>query len=315
MTTLRLSGRPSRMLWFTLAGLLSFTMPIRLIAQSEPLSLPYQLTHSINADPSLSSDGRTMVFVSVVSGREQLFSMNLDGSDPVQLTHDEADHEDPAWSPDGRIIAFVLLKGDVERIHLMKADGTQVRPLTPPGVRTIHPNWSPDGSSVAYCTDDDLKPPHKNPAQIYSVQVATGRITQLISGGVNTYPVWSPDGREIAFRRMLGEMNSEVLVANSDGSSARNITNHPSFDGWPAWSPDGTRIAFASNRNSNYQIFVMNRNGSDVRLVANTEGRATAPKWSRDGKTIYFTICSKAGLGSDCEIFAAKLDQVLSRRP
>jgi TolB protein len=210
------------MLWFTLTGLLSFAMPIRLIAQSEPLSLPYQLTHSINADPSLSSDGRTMVFVSVVSGREQLFSMNLDGSDPVQLTHDEADHEDPAWSPDGRIIAFVLLKGDVERIHLMKADGTQVRPLTPPGVRTIHPNWSPDGSSVAYCTDDDLKPPHKNPAQIYSVQVATGRITQLISGGVNTYPVWSPDGREIAFRRMLGEMNSEVFVANRDGSSARN---------------------------------------------------------------------------------------------
>jgi len=293
----------------------SLALPTGLIAQAEPPGLAYQLTHSINADPSFSSDGRKMVFISVVTGREQLFSMNVDGSDPVQLTHDDADHEDPAWSPNGSTIAFVLLKDEVERIHLMNADGSQVRPLTPAGVRTIHPNWFPDGASVAYCTDDDLKPPHKNPAQIYSIQIASGRITRLISGGVNTYPAWSPDGRQIAFRRMLGEMNSEVFVANSDGSAARNLSNHPAFDGWPAWSPDGTRIAFASNRNANYQVFVMNRDGSDVRLLANTEGRATAPKWAPNGKTIYFTICSKVDFGTDCEIFAVKLNQTISRRP
>src|SRR6476660_2308059 len=280
-------------------GLLVLPGPVA--AQRNAIGLAYQLTHSVNADPSLSPDGKRMVFISVVSGREQLFTMNSDGSDPAQLTQDDADHEDPAWSPDGKTIAFVLLRGDVERIHLMNADGSGVRPLTPEGVRTIHPNWSPDGTRVAYCTDDDLKPPHKNPAQIYSIEVASGKVSQLISGGVNTYPVWSPDGTKLAFRRMLGEMNSEVFVANSDGSSARNLTNHQAFDGWPAWSPDGTRIAFASNRNWNYQIFVMNQDGTGVRLVANTEGRATAPKWGRDGKTIYFPICKKVDFGSDCE--------------
>jgi TolB protein len=287
-----------------LVGLL--LSPGALPAQRQAVGLAYQLTHSVNADPSLSPDGKRMVFISVVSGREQLFTMHSDGSDPAQLTHDDADHEDPAWSPDGKTIAFVLLRGDVERIHLMNADGSGVRPLTPEGVRTIHPNWSPDGTRVAYCTDDDLKPPHKNPAQIYSIEVASGKIIQLISGGVNTYPVWSPDGTKLAFRRMLGEMNSEVFVANSDGSAARNLTNHQAFDGWPAWSPDGTRIAFASNRNWNYQIFVMNQDGTGVRLVANTEGRATAPKWDRDGKTIYFPICKKVDFGTDCEIFVAR---------
>ncbi len=109
----------------------------------------------------------------------------------------------------------------------------------------------------------------------------------------------------MAFRRILGELNSEVFIANADGSDAKNLTNNPSFDGWPSWSPDGSEIAFASNRRANYQIFVMKPDGSDVRLVANTEGRATAPIWSRDGKSIYFPNCRKVDLGTDCQIFVA----------
>lgn len=262
----------------------------------------------MNGDPSLSPDGKAMVLISEVAGKEQLFTMNLDRSSPHQITSDDANHEDPAWSPDGKKIAFVLIRGDLEQINLMNADGTGVEPLTPADLRTIHPNWSPDGKSVAYCTDDDLKPPKKNPSEIYSIELSTRRITRLIYGGVNTYPSWSPDGRKIAFRRMLGETNSEVFVANSDGSEQRNLTNNPSFDGWPAWSPDGAKIAFASNRNQNYEIYIMNPDGEHVQRVAATEGRATAPHWAKDGKTIYFSICKKIDFGFDCQIFAARLD-------
>lgn len=86
---------------------------------------------------------------------------------------------------------------------------------------------------------------------------------------------------------MIGETNSEVLIANADGSDARNLTNDPAFDGWPAWSPDGTKIAFASNRRGSYEIYIMNPDGSGVRKVANNEGRATAPQWTRGGKNIF----------------------------
>jgi TolB protein len=106
---------------------------------------------------------------------------------------------------------------------------------------------------------------------------------------------------------MVDTLNSEVFVADRDGSHQRNLTNHPAFDGWPAWSPDGRQIAFASNRNSSYQIFVMNADGSDVRLVANTEGRGTAPKWAPDGKSIYFTNCINRDLAVSCEILVAPL--------
>ena len=52
--------------------------------------------------------------------------MRLDGTQGVELTRDDADHEDPAWSPDGKHIAFVLLRNGLEQIHLMNTDGTGV---------------------------------------------------------------------------------------------------------------------------------------------------------------------------------------------
>ena len=281
-------------------------LPAQVSGQRAAVSQAYQLTHTAQYDPSLSPDGKRMVYINVIERREQLFIMNVDGTGAVQLTRDDANHEDPAWSPDGKTIAFVYAKDNLEIISILNADGSGMQQLTPKSVRAIHPNWSPDGSKLAYCTDDDLAPPRKNDADILVIDIATRRIQTLITGGVNTYPAWSPDGKRIAFRRMLGEMNSEVFLANSDGSDARNLTNHPAFDGWPAWSPDGTRIAFASNRNSSYQIFIMNADGADVRLLANTEGRATAPQWGRDGMRIYFPICKNVDFGFDCEIFAAR---------
>src|SRR5438105_11079711 len=88
-----------------------------------PMSIPIQITHAQSFDPSPSPDGKRLVYISMVSGREQLFTMNVDGSKSVQLTRDDADHEDPAWSPDGTRIAFVLIAGGRNRVAVMNIDG------------------------------------------------------------------------------------------------------------------------------------------------------------------------------------------------
>ena len=272
-----------------------------------PFDLARQVTHSVTADPSIAPDGKRMVYLTVVAGVEQLFTANVDGSDPRQITHDTFDHEDPAWSPDGRKIAYVSEAGGGEVVSMMNPDGTGVEPLSPASVHAIHPSWAPDGGSVLYCTTDDLDPPRKNESEIFRLDLRTRVITRLVTGGVNTFPVMSPDGRRIAFRKIIDGGNSEVFVADADGSHPRNLTNDPSFDGWPAWSPDGRRIAFASNRRGNQQIFVMDADGGNVQPVIHREGRATAPRWTPDGKVLYFPICSRVDGVSGCEIFSARL--------
>jgi TolB protein len=280
------------------------TVPSLAAARERPIALPYQLTHGISVDPSFSPDGKRLVYITVVAGREQLFVMDADAAHASQLTRDDVDHEDPAWSPDGRRIAYVAVKDGRQVIHVMDADGRGDRALTPASVHVIHPHWHPDSKRLIYCTTDDLDPPRKNEAEIQLIDLATRKITTLISGGINTYPAYSPDGSRIAYRHFVGE-NSEVFVANADGTNPVNLTNDQAFDGWPAWSPDGRQIAFGSNRRSGYQIFLMGADGSNVRLLANTDGRATAPAWSPDGRNVYFPVCRPVDYASSCEIFVA----------
>ena len=290
----------------TLLATVLFAAAITAEAQSRTVSLAYQLTHVDIGEPFPSPDGKKLVYLEKLEGKYQIFTMNVDGTGSKQITHDGADHDSPAWSPDGKKIAYVSDKTGHEIVYMMNVDGTGEEPLSSASADSIHPMWAPDGKKIIFCTDDDMHPPKKNASEIYVVDVETRKTSNLISGGTNTYPSWSPDGKKIAFRRMIGDMNSEVFTASSDGTNVQNITNHMAFDGWPAWSPDGTRIAFSSNRRANYQIHVMNADGSNVRLVANTEGRATEPRWSVDGKMIYFSNCKKVDYGVDCQIMAAE---------
>ena len=109
-----------------------------------------------------------------------------------------------------------------------------------------------------------------------------------LGAGPASDPVWSPDGRKIAFVRLNRRLG--VYVINADGSGVRNLTPKPAGAAYaaPAWSPNGRKIAFASERDGNSEIYVMNADGSGQRSLTGNLAYDGDPAWSPDGQKITF---------------------------
>ncbi len=202
-----------------------------------------------------------------------------------------------SWSPDGKRLAFTVHHSDQDwSIYVVNADGSEQTRLTQ-GQLDHFPSWSPDGSKMVISRNgnlwvmsfsaqptpqvSDLKPLTTDPKEYASV------------------PVWSPDGRQIAFASQVGDAKgtadyndpttAEIYLIDADGSHLRKLTDNQAIDGGPAWSPDGEEIAFSSNRDGAFQIYVMNADGTKVRPLTTGSANNTGPAWSPDGRWIAFS--------------------------
>jgi tricorn protease len=82
---------------------------------------------------------------------------------------------------------------------------------------------------------------------IWSVAREGGEARQLTTGGHETFPIFSPDGKWIAFEGQY-DGNRDVYVMPAEGGTPRRLTWHPGQDAPVAWTPDGKRILFVSDR-------------------------------------------------------------------
>ena len=116
----------------------------------------------------------------------------------------------------------------------------------------------------------------------------TDRQQRTKSDADDITPVWSPDGRRIAFVSQR-DGNREIYVMEADGAGLANITQNPADDWTPAWSPDSQQIAFASSRQGNWEIFIANADGSGLKQITNDGAGNMSPVWSPDGRTMAYT--------------------------
>jgi Tol biopolymer transport system component len=212
------------------------------------------------------------------------------------------------WSPDGRKIAYVVggtRAGDPFVVYVVNADGSDKRNLTRQwGLDfNVFPIWSPDWKRIAFvpdpCTDVGACTRFSH---IYVMNADGSALRRLARGGkvrriwsgqgvcpCAAGPVWSPDGRRIAFG---SEQDGPVdlYITNRDGKAERRLTRNAEEEGSLTWSPDGRRIAVVVQSRkgtgpvTSNHLYVVSADGSDRRLL----GRGQAPTWSPDGRKIAF---------------------------
>ncbi len=119
-----------------------------------PPNTTTDLTNSSATDsqPAFSPDGSKIAFVSQVSGVDQVFVMNANGTGQQQLTLSGA-NDSPSWSPGGTKIAFESNRtGNWQIFSMNAADGSAQVRLTNDSGNDHHPAWSPDATTIAFDT-------------------------------------------------------------------------------------------------------------------------------------------------------------------
>jgi Tol biopolymer transport system component len=190
----------------------------------------------------------------------------------------------------GSRIVFFRTKGSCGTIYSMRADGSDIRVLDR-GPGDENPSWSPNGEWIAF---DSRRAGSWDIYVIGADGKNLRRLTHL--EGPAWEPVWSPDGRRIAFVLGIpGTHRDEIYVMNADGSNVRRLTHEAGFFTYsasPAWSPDGKKIAFVSNRGLGTrwraELYVMDAGGSHVTRLTYDRANARDPAWSPGGRSIIF---------------------------
>jgi dipeptidyl aminopeptidase/acylaminoacyl peptidase len=268
----------------------------------------YQLTNAkkSSTNPSWSPDSKRIAFVSDRDGKRQLYLIAPAGGEAMQLTSLETGVSSYNWSPDGRRLAFTaaepeskakkdqkekygefeVISGDYTMTHLWMIDvPIEAREKKPEPVRLTEGNrftvggfaWSPDSSRIAFSATKDPDLGSSDTGDIYVLTVIDKAIKKIVdTKGPDSNPVWSPDGKQIAFQTVNASesfyyTNGFIAMVSAEGGAPRVLTDK--FDESPFiidWSPDG--IYMGSQQKTAAHLFRLNPETKAIEQVSNPSG-------------------------------------------
>lgn len=239
----------------------------------------------VEAQPSLSPDGRSVAFVSDHDGQFDIWMGLVVGGSLVRITNDSNLETRPRWSPDGTKIAYGRLNEDgLWDIWVVPALGGVARKIL---ANATEPAWSPDGRSLAYANLSTntiwiCEATGGNPHQVTQPEVPLANHRQ---------PAYSRDARQLAFvrRRALGGPYGELATVELATGKVRHLTDDGALVLSPAWPPDGEYIYFASSRGGATNIWKIPARGGSPEQATAGQGDDMDPDVSADGKRIVFS--------------------------
>jgi dipeptidyl aminopeptidase/acylaminoacyl peptidase len=251
-------------------------------------------------DPQISPDGKKIAFVVTEyflkkgESNQEIYLMDLDGNNLIQLTNHPASDFRPRWSPEGNSIIFLSDRSESQQIWEISTFGGEPAQLTDFSTGVADAEWSPEGNKIAFtsrvfpecganspCNNDILENMNNGPLQAH--------MTDLL-----LYRHWNfwKDGRRV-----------HLFLFNKDTKEIMELTpgdfDSPSFSlagstGY-SFSPDGTEICFVSNRDvneaetTNKDLWLVSTQGGEVRNITDdNEAYDGDPGYSPDGRYIAY---------------------------
>jgi dipeptidyl aminopeptidase/acylaminoacyl peptidase len=250
------------------------------------------MTRSVGGT-SWSPDGKTIAFISNISGRNNLWLVPAEGGWPVQLTISEQRQASPAWSPDGKWIAFQSdYDGDEQwDIYIVSPKTGQLVNLT--NTREISesaPAWSPDSRYLAY----EVKPKTSSVYEIDVFDMLMRKVKHITldtpKDKMNTGPVWSHDGSWIAYMQSQAKgTDSNVFIAELASGKSTLVTPHEGEQLYAVneFSPDGKKLLITSNAGNGYDnVGLLDIASQKIEWLTKDKWEISGGNFSPDGKRV-----------------------------
>jgi dipeptidyl aminopeptidase/acylaminoacyl peptidase len=325
--------------------ILVLTISIDAYAQTteHPLSIDDLINMKSVRNPEISPDGKWVAFTVSESDLEEdksetrIWMIPSAGGEAIPMTGKGYSASQPRWSPDNKYLSFLAAKNDGKtQVWTLNRQGGEAQQLTKVIQGVSGHEWSPDGSrlllqirdpkpeELTKDKEDDKKAKpfvvdrlqfkrdyqgylNRYRTHLYTYTPGDTAAIQITSGDYDDQsPVWSPDGKSIAFVSNRtdnpdGNSNSDIWIVSADnsdkGQTLLQVTKNENADRSPAWSPDGKYISYITVTDKEAIWYATQKlaiipatGGTPTLLAEDLDRNISSPKFSEDGKLIYFIL-------------------------
>lgn len=298
-----------------------------------------------NAEAYFSSDASQLIFQATrpgISGCDQIFTMNADGTDVRMVSSGDGATTCAYFFPSGERILYSSThehspecpprpdysQGYVWPLHpfdiyTARPDGTDLRRIGSTPHYDAEATISPDGSRIVFTStrDGDL--------EIYTMNTDGSDVRRITNEpGYDGGAFFSPDGRRIVYRarhpetadeladyrRLLGQnlirpSRLDIYIMDVDGTNRVRVTNNGAANFAPYMHPDGRRIIFSSNMDDpdgrNFDLYMINVDGTGQERITTSPEFDGFPMFSRDGRTLVFASNRNQAQEGETNVFLA----------
>lgn len=256
--------------------------------------VPVEASDRLKESAVISPLGDRVAFSAPAAGetRPSIFVKMMDSGSALRVSRGVGEEGNPVWSPDGKYLAFYRSESEESGYYMIPAlGGTEQKIsdyLTKPlqaGGRNL--DWSPDGNWIAIA--DRMGP--GEPISIYLVDLRTRERKKWLGGGPYlANPVFSPDGRFLAYAKGVSFLSQDIYIRPVQGGEERRVTKDNRWLAGFTWKHDSKGFVYSSNRGGLFALWQVGLDGQQPRMVQAAGPDVDSPSISRDGKRMTYVL-------------------------